>query len=111
MKMGLSRGANQKVDEGKELEKLIPDWQVLSDWRAILMMYLPPANLINENLEGDILAFLSWDFAVKPVVEEVSRGSVVDETEDGKSDEALHVEWSSTDENLEKARREGVSVS
>ena len=89
---------------------MLPVHSTKSDRSAILMMYLPPANLINENLEGDIFAFLSWDFAVKPVVEVVPRGPVVDETEDGKSDEALHVEWSSTDENLEKARREGLSV-
>lgn len=61
-----------------------------------------PHGLVNGNLEGNILGFGSWDVAVQPVVEVVSRRSVVDETEERKSKETLHIEWSSTDENLGK---------
>lgn len=47
-----------------------------------------------------MLPLLSWDQIVQPVVEVVSRWSVVDETKDGKSDEALQVEGSPSNENL-----------
>lgn len=59
-----------------------------------------PHGLVNGNLKGNILCFGSWDLAVQPVVEVVSRRSVVDETEEGKGKEALHIEGSSADENL-----------
>ena len=61
---------------------------------------LPPEDLIDSNLQGNIFGFSSWDLLVKPVVEVVSGGSVVDETEEGKSQETLHVEGSSADEHL-----------
>ena len=61
-----------------------------------------PDDLIECNLHGNSLSVLSGDQVVKPVVEVVSRGSVVKETKGRHSNETLHVEWSSTDENLEK---------
>ena len=61
-----------------------------------------PEKLINGNLEGNVLGFLAGNLAVKPVVEIVTRGTVVDETKDGESDETLHVEWATTDEKLKQ---------
>lgn len=59
-----------------------------------------PKQLINTDLEGDVLCFRSFNLGVEPVVKVVSRRSVVDETKDRESDESLHVEGSSTDEDL-----------
>ena len=59
-----------------------------------------PEELINSDLESHVLGFGSRNLGVQPVVEVVSRGSMVDETKDTESDESLHVEWSSGDENL-----------
>ena len=67
--------------------------------------YLPPEDLVNSNLQGNILSFSSGDLGVKPVVEVVSRGSVVDETKEGKRQETLHVEGSSRNEELQRTRR------
>ena len=61
-----------------------------------------PDNLIESNLGGDGLSVASWDEVIEPVVEVVSRGSVVKETKGGKGDESLHVEWSTRDENLQR---------
>jgi hypothetical protein len=61
---------------------------------------LPPDQLVKGNLHKDLLGFSSWDLLVEPVVEVVSRGSMVQESEGGQSDEALHVESSSADEDL-----------
>ena len=61
-----------------------------------------PDNLIESNLGGDGLSVASWDEVIKPVVKVVSRGSVVKETKSRKSDESLHVEWSTRDENLSR---------
>jgi hypothetical protein len=61
-----------------------------------------PADLINGNLQSDRLSVLSWDFGVEPVVEVVTRRTVVKETKGRKSDESLPVEWTSSDENLPK---------
>ena len=47
-----------------------------------------------------MLGFSSNDLTIEPVVEVVSRGSVVEETKGRKSDETSHIEWSSTDEDL-----------
>mmetsp|Transcript_8699 Transcript_8699/g.13347 ORF Transcript_8699/g.13347 Transcript_8699/m.13347 type:complete len:88 (+) Transcript_8699:251-514(+) len=41
-----------------------------------------PQNLINTNLGGNRLSISSLDLSIKPVVEVVTRGSVVDETEE-----------------------------
>ena len=59
-----------------------------------------PDDLIKSNLGCDGLAIASGDEVVEPVVEVVSRGSVVKEAKGRKSDEALHVEGSSGDEDL-----------
>jgi hypothetical protein len=59
-----------------------------------------PQDLINANLEGHVLSAGSLDLAVEPVVEVVSRGSVVDETKDRKSHEALPIEGSARNEDL-----------
>jgi len=61
-----------------------------------------PNSLVNGNLKSNILGLGSWDLVVQPVVEVVAGGSVVDETEERKGKETLHIEWSSTDENLGK---------
>ena len=59
-----------------------------------------PDDLIKGNLHGDLLSFASLNEFVEPVVEVVSRRSVVKESKGRKSDETLHVEWSSADEDL-----------
>jgi hypothetical protein len=65
---------------------------------------LPPDGLINGDLKGDILRLGSWNLRIEPVVEKVTRGTVVNETEDRESDETRHVEWPPTDENLWTSR-------
>jgi hypothetical protein len=59
-----------------------------------------PNELVNSDLECDVLCLSSDNLAVKPVVKIVSRRSVVNQTKDGKSDETLHVEGTSTDKDL-----------
>lgn len=59
-----------------------------------------PEDLVDSNLESDILSSSSGDLVVKPVVEVVTRRSVVKETEGRKRKETLHVECSSRDEDL-----------
>jgi hypothetical protein len=59
-----------------------------------------PEDLVDSDLEGDILGSGSGDLVVKPVVEVVTRRSVVKETKCRKRKEALHVECSSGDEDL-----------
>lgn len=61
-----------------------------------------PHDLINTNLGSDRLSISTLDLGVKPVVEVMARWSMVDETEEGKSKETLHVEGASTDESLSK---------
>ena len=64
-----------------------------------------PEKLVNSNLEGDILGFLTSDQVVEPVVEVVSRRSVVDETKERKRQETLHVKGSSDDKDLVEYNR------
>jgi len=59
-----------------------------------------PEDLVDSNLQCNGLSVLALDKVIQPVVEVVSRWSMVKETESRESDEALHVEWSSRDENL-----------
>jgi len=59
-----------------------------------------PKDLVNENLFGDRSSILSGDLVIKKVVEVVTGRSVVEKTECGKSDESLHVESTSRNENL-----------
>ena len=59
-----------------------------------------PGNLVNHDLLGNRFSVLSGDLAVEPVVEVVTGRSVVEKTESGKSDESLHVEGTSGDEEL-----------
>ena len=47
-----------------------------------------------------MLGFGPHDLAIEPVVEIMARWTVVKEAEGGKSDESLHIEWSSADEDL-----------
>jgi hypothetical protein len=63
-----------------------------------------PDKLIDSNLQRDVLGFLSFNLLIKPVVEIVTRRSVVNETKDTKSDESLHVEWSTANENLSRRK-------
>lgn len=60
-----------------------------------------PYHLVKGNLHGYSLSFGSLDKVVEPVVEVVPGGSVVQETKGRKSDEALHVKWTSGDEDLQ----------
>lgn len=64
-----------------------------------------PDELINTNLQSNMLSFFSLDLLVKPVVEKVTRRTVVDETEDTKSDESFHVEWPTTNEDLSRKHK------
>mmetsp|Transcript_20593 Transcript_20593/g.34126 ORF Transcript_20593/g.34126 Transcript_20593/m.34126 type:complete len:224 (-) Transcript_20593:47-718(-) len=59
-----------------------------------------PKDLVNSDLEGDVLGISSGDFVVEPVVEVVTRRTVVKETEGRKREETLHVEGALGDENL-----------
>jgi hypothetical protein len=59
-----------------------------------------PDNLVKGDLHTDLLCFSSLNEFVKPVVEVVSRGSVVKETKGRKGDETLHIEGSSRNEDL-----------
>jgi hypothetical protein len=59
-----------------------------------------PNGLVNENLLGDGSSILSGDLVIEPVVKVVTGRSVVEKTECGKSDESLHVESTSRNENL-----------
>lgn len=63
-----------------------------------------PDNLIKSDLHTNRLSISAFNLLVEPVVEVVSRGSVVKETECRKSDEALHVEWSARDEDLKREK-------
>jgi hypothetical protein len=60
-----------------------------------------PDNLIKGDLHANRLSVRALDRLVKPVVEVVSRRSVVKETKSRKSDETLHVEGSTGDEDLQ----------
>jgi hypothetical protein len=59
-----------------------------------------PEDLVKSNLEGDRFCVRSRNLGVKPVVEVVSRRTMVEKTKGGKSDESLPVERTSTDKNL-----------
>lgn len=59
-----------------------------------------PDELVNTNLQCNMMSLLSFNLLVKPVVEKMTRGTVVNETKDTKSDESLHVEGSTADEDL-----------
>ena len=59
-----------------------------------------PEELIDGNLREDGCGISSGDLFVKPVVEVMSRGAVVDETEEGEGGETFVVYWSSSDEEL-----------
>lgn len=65
-----------------------------------------PTDLVDSNLEGNVLGFLSADLIVKPVVEVVTRGTVVDETKERERQETLHVERSCTDEDLRNKQKQ-----
>ena len=59
-----------------------------------------PKDLINSNLEGNIGRTSSLDLAIEPIVEIMTRWSVVEEAKGGKTDESLQVEWTTRDEDL-----------
>ena len=56
-----------------------------------------PEDLVNGNLGGNGLGISSLDLGVEPVVEVVTRGSVVDESEYGEGDETPDVKDSRFD--------------
>jgi len=62
-----------------------------------------PDKLVEEELLNDGDGFLALDPFVEPVVEEMSRRTVVRETEEGEGDEPLPVEWTGSDEDLIRA--------
>mmetsp|Transcript_3555 Transcript_3555/g.8495 ORF Transcript_3555/g.8495 Transcript_3555/m.8495 type:complete len:257 (+) Transcript_3555:137-907(+) len=68
-----------------------------------------PDGLVDEDLRSDRFSVLSGDLRVEPVVEVVTRRSVVEDTESGKSEESLHVEGTSGDEDLCQQITEGPS--
>jgi len=68
-----------------------------------------PKNLVKGNLLCDRCSVLSGDLAVEPVVEVVSRRSVVEKTECGKGEESGHVERIGGDEDLSQQITEGPS--
>mmetsp|Transcript_17346 Transcript_17346/g.38011 ORF Transcript_17346/g.38011 Transcript_17346/m.38011 type:complete len:233 (+) Transcript_17346:348-1046(+) len=59
-----------------------------------------PHGLVDKDLFGNRSSVLSGDLGIEPVVEVVTGRSVVEKTEDRKSDESLHVEWTPSDEDL-----------
>jgi len=59
-----------------------------------------PHGLVNDNLFRDRSSILSGDLVIEPVVEVVTGRSMIEKTECGKSDESLHVESTSGNENL-----------
>lgn len=59
-----------------------------------------PTDLVDRDLHGDGLGILSGDLRVQPVVEVMSGGAVVQETEGTESDESLPIEWSRSQEDL-----------
>eukprot|EP00532_Pseudo-nitzschia_australis_P015927 CAMPEP_0168254410 /NCGR_PEP_ID=MMETSP0141_2-20121125/4727_1 /TAXON_ID=44445 /ORGANISM="Pseudo-nitzschia australis, Strain 10249 10 AB" /LENGTH=162 /DNA_ID=CAMNT_0008190883 /DNA_START=185 /DNA_END=674 /DNA_ORIENTATION=- len=61
-----------------------------------------PHGLVDKDLFGNRSSVLSGDLGIEPVVEVVTGRSVVEKTEDRKSDESLHVEWTPSDEDLNK---------
>ena len=63
-----------------------------------------PDELVDTNLQCDMVGFLSFNLLIEPVVEEVTRGTVVNETKDTESDESLHVEGSAADEDLSRRK-------
>ena len=65
-----------------------------------------PDNLIKGDLLSNRKSIISWNELVQPVVEVVSRGSVVEETKGRESDESLNIERSSRDENLQDSNND-----
>jgi hypothetical protein len=59
-----------------------------------------PEELIDGNLREDGDGISSWDLLVEPVVEVVTRGAVVDESEKGEGGKALVIDGASSDEDL-----------
>ena len=67
-----------------------------------------PCDLVDEDLLGDRSSVLSGDLGVEPVVEIVTRRSMVEKTKSGESDESLDIESTSGNEDLqivEKGKR------
>jgi len=62
--------------------------------------------LINCNLGKYGCGISSGDLLIEPIVEIVSRGAVVDESEEGEGGKALIVDWSSSDEDLVNYNKE-----
>ena len=62
--------------------------------------------MINCNLGKYGCGISSGDLLIEPIVEIVSRGAVVDESEEGEGGKALVVDWSSGDEDLVKVNEE-----
>jgi hypothetical protein len=47
---------------------------------------------------------LSWNLGIQPVVERMTRRTVVEETKGRKSNESFPVEWTTPDENLQNGK-------
>ena len=70
-----------------------------------------PEELINGNLGEDWDGICSRDLLIQPVVEVMSRGAMVDESEEGEGGEAFVVDGSTSNEELKveiEKRRIGV---
>ena len=67
-----------------------------------------PEDLVDGDLGEDGLGVGSLDLGIKPVVEVVARGSVVDKAKDTEGNESLHVEGTARDEDLIGGRKSGV---
>jgi hypothetical protein len=67
-----------------------------------------PEELIDGNLSEDGHGICARDFFVEPVVEVVSRGAVVDESEERESGKTLVINWSSSNEDLMVIIEEGT---
>jgi hypothetical protein len=66
-----------------------------------------PNELIDSNLDGNVLAVCSWNLFVKPIVEIMSAGSMIDETKDGERNITLPVEASSGNKDLSAKKAGG----
>jgi hypothetical protein len=63
-----------------------------------------PKDLVNSNLECNILGSSSLDLAIQPVVEVMSRRTMVEKSKGRKSNESFHIESSFGDENLKREK-------
>jgi len=65
--------------------------------------------LVDRNFQGDVFSFFSWNLVIKPIVEIMTRWSVVEETKCRETNEAFDVEWTSGDKDLKGKEAKAVS--